>query len=175
MSPRSIFGRSPRPTEARHVSTDAARVSVYRGGERWVLVGGPRMGKSTYARELRRHGVPTFCTDPLSLVKEPESGVTYLPEGYGLGRDSADRFVADNWFAMAGPWCIDGVVTVRALRKLIEDGPERLRLLEGVRIVKFSKQYENAVTKPGQVSMAKAIETVWREIAPFLPGRVEFA
>lgn len=142
--------------------------------KRYILVGPPRAGKSTFARSLREQGVPTFCTDPLSLVKDPEEGVTYLPEG--LDWSEASRFCAEQWFTMPGTWCIDGIATVRALRKLIDDGTERARsVLQGVNVVKFDKQYEHAITKTGQRHMAKAIETVWREIAPVLPARVQFA
>jgi Fe-S cluster assembly ATPase SufC len=141
--------------------------------KRYILVGPPRAGKSTYARALRELGIPTFCTDPLSLVKDPEDGVTYLNEG--LAWSDASRFVADYWMTMQSPYCIDGIATVRALRKILDDGTERARsVLNGVIIVKFDRQFEHAVTKEGQRSMAKAIETVWREIAPVLPAKVQF-
>lgn len=131
---------------------------------RVILVGPPRAGKSTYARELRAQGVPTFCGDPLSKVKDPEPGeVVYLPECYDIKPDSGDRFIADHWFTMPGPWVCEGVLMARALRKVVQDN--RVRILDGVRIVRFTSQHAHAVTKPGQVTMAKAIDTVWSQIA----------
>lgn len=135
-----------------------------------ILVGAPRSGKSTYARELRQQGIPTFCTDPLSLVKDPEQGVTYLPEG--MAWSEASRFIADYWFVAPGPWCIEGIATVRALRKVTEDG--RQRILDTCRIVRFTRQWRNAVTKPGQVAMAKAIDTVWSEVEPSFRAITEY-
>ena len=132
---------------------------------RIIVVGACRSGKSTYARELRAQGVPTFCTDPKSLVKDVEDGVNYLPERFaskGMWSE-ASRYIADVLFRMPGPYCIEGVATVRALRKLLADG--RVRELDGVRIVRFTSQHAHAVTKPGQVTMAKAIDTVWSQIA----------
>lgn len=131
---------------------------------RVVVVGAPRSGKSTYARELRAQGVPTFCGDPRSLVKDPEDGVTYLPEGLPWGGDEgASRYIADHWFTMPGPFCCEGVAMARALRKVVQDN--RVRILDGVRIVRFTGQHAHAVTKPGQVTMRKAIDTVWSQIA----------
>lgn len=137
---------------------------------RIILVGPPRAGKSTYARELRARGIPTYCTDPLSLVKDPEKGVHYLPEG--LSWNDASKYVVDEWFPMPGPWCIDGVATVRAIRKLFAYG--KGSLLHGVRIVRFTKQHERAVTKNGQRAMAKGIDTVWLEIEPDVAHQTEY-
>lgn len=136
---------------------------------RVVLVGPPRAGKSTYARELRAKGIPTYCTDPLPLVKDPEADVTYLPDEFAeKGRWSdASKYVADHWLTMPGPWCIDGVATARALRKLVAAG--RNSVLNGARIVRFTRQHGHAVTKAGQVSMAKGVDAVWSEVASFFP------
>jgi hypothetical protein len=141
---------------------------------RYILAGPCRAGKSTFARALREQGVSTFCGDPKSLVKDPEDGVTYLPEG--LDWSGGSRFICDHWFTMPGEWCIEGVATVRALRKLLADGTARAQqVLSGVIVVKFDKQFEHAVTKPGQRTMATAIDTIWREVAPILPCKVRFA
>ena len=127
------------------------------------MVGAPRSGKSTYARELRAQGVPTYCGDCRSMVKDVEHGVTYLPELFAKDWSGGSRFIADTWFSMAGPYCVEGVATVRALRKLLADG--RIRELDGVRIVRFTGQHAHAVTRPGQVAMKKAIDSVWSQIA----------
>ncbi len=122
---------------------------------RVILVGGPRRGKSTYARELRAMGIPTFCTDALSMVKDPEDGVTYLPEG--LEWSEASQYVADNWFTKPGRWCIDGVATARALRKWPGDG------MPADKIVIFTDPM--CETSKGQEAMAKGVVKVWLEVA----------
>lgn len=136
------------------------------------------MGKSTFARKLRAQGIPSFCADPKCLVKDPEPDVVYLDDIYADKRmwSAASQFVCDHWLTMPGSWCVDGVSTVRALRKLLAGNTQRAEaILRDVQIVKFSKQYEHAVTKDGQRSMATAVESIWREIAPSLPGRIQFA
>lgn len=130
-----------------------------------VIVGPPRSGKSTYARLLRDSGVPTFCTDPPDKVKDFEHGVTYLPEW--LDWHEGSQYVADYWLPMEGPYCIEGVGTVRAMRKYLNKGPWP----DDIYVVRFSKQYMEAVSKPGQVQMAKAINTIWDEIADRIPKR----
>lgn len=137
-----------------------------------ILVGPPRAGKSTYARELRAQGIPTYCGDPRSKVKDPEDDVVYLPECFTIGKNCGDRYIADHWFTMPGPWCCDGVLMVRALRKVLEDG--RIRTLDDCRIVRFQRQYMSAITKPGQVTMAKAIDTVWSQVAGALSHITEY-
>lgn len=129
-----------------------------------ILVGAPRSGKSTEAKRLRASGIPTYCTDPKSLVKDVEDDVTYLPEG--LAWSDASQYVLDEWFTMRGPWCIEGVATVRALRKALDQ--EATDVLKGVQVVRFRGQYQDEVTKLGQLSMKKAIDTIWKEIAPKL-------
>lgn len=139
--------------------------------DRIILVGPPRSGKSTLARELRAAGTPTFCGDPAELVKDLEAEVTYLPSG--LGWSEASQYVAETWFRMPGPWCCEGVSMVRALRKVLDD-PDRVKILDGVQIVRFTMQYESAVTKEGQRAMAKAIDKIWNEIVGVLPGKVTY-
>jgi len=131
-----------------------------------VLVGGPRSGKSTYAKKLREHNIPTYCTDSKSMVKDLEDGVIYLPEG--LSWSEASQFVVDHWFPMRGPWCIEGVGTVRALRKFLAAGGK-----PNFTVTYFSKQYDHAVTKEGQKTLAKGVETVWREIEEQLKPHLE--
>lgn len=136
---------------------------------RIILVGGPRCGKSTLARKLRKqYNIPTFCTDPLSLVKDLEDGVTYLPEGMEWSESS--KFVLDRWMSKEGPWCIDGIASVRAIRKAITEGKKDI--LEGVYILPVLKQYQDAVTKKGQISLLKGVEKVWYEILPLISNNV---
>lgn len=137
---------------------------------RVVIIGGPRRGKSTMARALREEGLPTFCTDPLTLVKDPEDGVTYLPEG--LGWSEASKFVADNWLTQPGPWCVEGIATVRALRKFIaeRDDAGAGEDLAGLEVIVLTDGHPDADINPRQEATAKAVWTIWSEIADRFEG-----
>lgn len=139
---------------------------------RTVIVGGSRSGKSTLAREFRVIGMPTFCGDPLSTVKEPEDDVTYLPEGLEFdGDNGAAAWIAANWFTMPGPWCCEGWVMARALRRWVDQqfGFDVRAGMHGPmpcdEIIVFRKQREHALTRPGQRAQGKGVMTVWNEIA----------
>ena len=144
---------------------------MHKPSERIVVVGGPRCGKSTYAREMRELGYPTFCGDPRSAVKEPEDGVTYLIEGLGFG-SKASEWIVENWLPMPGPWVLEGHVMARVLRKWLAQA-----LTEGLgsvgrggdypcdRVVLFSRQRQELDLKPGQVSLHEGTMTIWNQIA----------
>lgn len=133
--------------------------------ERVIIVGGPRCGKSTLAREFAARGVPVFCGDPRSLVKEPEDGVTYLPEGMDWSEGS--QFVADEWFTQPGPWLCEGQIMARALRKWCPtvDIFTGKADLPADRIIVLRDHHPLADVTPGQAAMHKAVMTVWNEIA----------
>jgi len=140
---------------------------------RVIIVGGPRTGKSTLAREYRAQGIPTFCGDPRSMVKEPEEGVTYLPDDLDFsGENGGAKWIAFRWFPMVGPWVCEGHVMARALRRWA-DGIPFDRAPPADKIIVLRKQHDDAVTKPGQVSMHRAVMTVWDEIAWRFAGIVE--
>ena len=146
--------------------------------QRIVIVGGPRTGKSTLARELRLLGFPTLCGDPESKVKEVEVGVEYLPEGLPVsGDDGAAQWVADNWFTRPGPWCCEGWVMARALRRwgAFENQihPRRLAM-PCERIIVLRRQYQAAVTKAGQVAQHKGVFTVWDTISQYFVPITEY-
>jgi hypothetical protein len=129
---------------------------------RIVIVGGPRCGKSTMARRLREQGIPTYCGDTVSFVKQPEEGVIYLPEY--LSWTTAPDYVAREWLTMPAPWCCEGVVMARALRKLMRQNQGHL--LKGTEVIYLSVPMEPRT--PGQGNMAKGISTVWFEIESFV-------
>lgn len=135
---------------------------------KYFVIGPPRSGKSTYARRLREEGIPTLCTDPRGHVKEPEPFVTYAPN---LDWSDCSQYVADNWITKSGPWCIEGVGSVRALRKFLVR-PKAHEALKDVVIVVFDQQLPEHVTKSGQSVMAKSVATVWSQIRPLVKDRV---
>lgn len=135
-----------------------------------VIVGGPRRGKSTLARNLRlADAIPTYCTDPLSLVKDPEPDVTYLPEEYAGKWSESSQYVADEWLAkLDGPYCLEGVATARALRKYeqsVDGDPAKLSELQ---VVVLTEARVPGLLQ-GQESMAKGVDTVWQQIAGSFP------
>ena len=129
---------------------------------RIVIVGGPRCGKSTIARRLREKGVPTYCGDPEKFVKKPETGVIYLPR-HLIFVEAAD-YVAREWLTMPGPWCCEGVIMARALRKLQRQNLSDL--LKGVEVIYLDFPF--VPLTPGQANMRKGITTVWFEIQSFV-------
>lgn len=149
--------------------------------DRIVIVGGPRCGKSWFARELATEsGAPRFCGDPKSLVKEPFGGVTYLPEGLAM-EDESTCWIVDNWFEMPGPWICEGWIMARALRKWLQKNDDRegryatdAVLYPCDRVIVFENQRPEIELKRGQVSMHKAVQTVWREIAEYFEPITEY-
>lgn len=129
-----------------------------------IIMGGPRSGKSTYARELRRQGIPTYCTDPLSLVKDQEEGVTYLPEG--LDWSDTSQYIADHWFDLPCSLCVEGIASVRALRKYLDQHEGRLP--DYYRLVMFNRQYGELLE--GQRRMGLSVQTIWKDTRNLIKG-----
>jgi len=128
--------------------------------DRIIIIGGPRAGKSTLAaQQAKKLKWPHYCTDPRSLVKDPLDNVTYLPEG--LEWSEASQYVCDHWFSKPGPWIIEGVGTVRALRKWRAQYNEPCDI-----IVCMFDTHPKAQRIDGQERMAKAVQTIWQEIVP---------
>ena len=125
------------------------------GTIRKIVIGGPRCGKSTFAS---LSGLPVFCADPVSLVKDPIDGVTYLPEG--LTWSEGSEYVAKEWFKMQGPWIIEGVAVVRALRKWKTENS----YFPCDEIIYFTQKHPSATRNEGQSAMAKSVYTIWKEI-----------
>lgn len=133
---------------------------------RIVIVAGPRRGKSTLAQTMHTANpkLRRFCGDPLSKVKEPLVGVSYLPEGLGFSGDyGSAAWVARNWFTMPGPWICEGHVMARALRRWLALMPGRMPC---DKIIVLDRPAFGE-SLPGQEAMHKGVMTVWSEIAPF--------
>jgi len=125
---------------------------------RTIIIGGPMSGKSTYASKL---GVPHYCTDPKSLSREVLPNATYLPEG--LGWSEGSEFIEREWFTNPGPWVIEGVAVVRALRKFIKNNPGLSPSDQPCEEIIF--MHGGKTTSQGQDSMIKSINTIWDEIS----------
>lgn len=130
---------------------------------RVVIIGGPCSGKSSLARQL---GLPTWCSDPISKVRAPQVGVTYLREG--LTWSEASEHVARNWLTMPGPWCIEGVALARALRKWIDGANWAFGLALHMpcdRIIVLRHAHPDTSPTKEQRAMGKGVFTVWDSIA----------
>lgn len=114
---------------------------------RIVVAGGPRTGKTTYAGTLTPH---PLHTDVL-VGTVPWSG--------------ASEEVAE-WFDRPGPWVVEGVAAVRALRKWLAAHPTG-KPCDSVRWLAEPKVSRDR----GQETMAKGCETIWAEVLPLLRKR----
>jgi broad-specificity NMP kinase len=118
---------------------------------RVVVAGGPRCGKTTRALDLGgAMGAPVLHTDDL---------VGLLPRG----EDSAE---VARWFDRPGSWVVEGVTAARALRSWLAAHQSGKPCDEVVLL-----QRPVVPLTIGQATMAKACETVWREVASKLAER----
>lgn len=118
---------------------------------RLAICGGPRSGKTTLSERITGHVVRH--TDDLM----------------GLGWSEASDAAAP-WFDEPGEWVIEGVATVRALRKWLEAHPEGKPC---DRVVYLTKAHTKL--SKGQASMAKGCKTVWLGSADRISVRDELA
>lgn len=119
-------------------------------GERVVVGGGPRTGKTRLAMELARSlRCPVYGTDALM----------------NLGWSNASAQAAMG-FDRPGPWVTEGVVAVRALRKWLR-WREQGRPCDRLVWLTIPK----APQRPGHLAMCKGCLTVLREIEPELVRR----
>jgi adenylate kinase family enzyme len=112
---------------------------------RTVIVGGPRTGKTTLANHLAADALHTDDT-------------------IGAGWDGAVERVA-GWMDRPGA-TIEGVQTVRGLRKWLEDHPRGKPCEEVIHLTA-----PKVARTRGQAIMAKGCETVFKEIEPELRRR----
>ncbi len=118
-------------------------------------------GKSTLARRLKNRGYVVRCGDPRSTVREPESDVTYLPEG--LDWSGASSYVADHWLATPGRWIAEGHIMARALRKQLDRGGVTVD-----QILVLPEPHPAAYLTAAQRPLAASVMRTWREIEPQL-------
>lgn len=116
---------------------------------RIVIGGGPRVGKSYLGDRLEAIGIQVQRTD-------------WLVQSHAWS-EASDEIA--RWMAQDGPWVVDGVATVRALRKRLDAHHGKpcdlLVWMRGPRVE----------LSPGQRSMTAGCETILAKIRPELERR----
>ena len=121
---------------------------------RIAITGGPLTGKTTLAGELQ--------------MRPPDDGecrprIRHTDHLVPLGWSEASAAAA-LWFDEPGPWIIEGVAVPRALRKWRDAHPGQRPPVD--RVIYLSEPHQ--VCMRGQSSMAKGVESVFRELEPWL-------
>lgn len=115
---------------------------------RVVLTGSPRAGKTTASEAIAAElGVVARHTD--SLI-----------DSHKWGEDSIE---VATWFDAPGPWVVEGVTCVRALRKWLAAHPHG----KPCDVVQLHQRPHVELSK-GQESMRKGIVTIWAGLLPEL-------
>ena len=91
-----------------------------------------------------------------------------MPETLPWGDDSS--FVVSRWFTKPGDWIIEGVGTVRALRKWAVRYPN---VMPCDKIVVFHGHHPKAIVSDGQRNMGKGIMNIWGDIASYFNSITE--
>jgi|SRR6266851_2772135 len=119
---------------------------------RLLIVGGPKTGKTTLAKQLGElHKCSVYATD--DLKEKPWSWASQE---------------ASFWFDRSGPWIIEGTMAVRALRKWLRRNETGLPFDN----MEYLTMPYSELTQ-GQASMAKAVNTIMNEIALELIKRIK--
>lgn len=123
---------------------------------RIAITGGPLTGKTTLASKLAydQGGIGMFAGD--KIVRHTDY---LIPLGW-----SEASAAAALWFDEPGPWIIEGVAVPRALRKWRDAHPGQRPPVD--RVIYLSEPHQ--VCMRGQSSMAKGVESVFRELEPWL-------
>lgn len=97
---------------------------------RICVIGGPGCGKSTLAHEFARPlGLLVLCTDTPEQARATGRAIDdrtlYAPSSLGKDWSGLSRWVAETWLSLPGPFVIEGLALVRALRKWRGFWPEQ--------------------------------------------------
>lgn len=133
---------------------------------RVCIAGGPKTGKTTLSQNLHES---SLVLDPRFLATQSRWTVPVRHTDdtltAGLSWSEGSALVA-TWLNEPGPWIIEGVAVPRALRKWLtrHDG-------EPCDVVYWLGIIGHVQLTPGQASMGRGCETVWREVLPELEAR----
>jgi adenylate kinase family enzyme len=120
---------------------------------RVLVIGGPKVGKTTLADKLGAHrGWPVRHTDDL----------------IGKLDWSAASEEVSRWMDEPGPYVIEGVSVVRAVRKWLD---RHHRSEVPCDQVYFSRTPRIQLVLPGHLSMTKGVLTVWAQVQGELERR----
>lgn len=118
---------------------------------RIIILGGPRVGKTTLSQKLK---------DELSILTTRHSDdLKHLDW-------SESSTEAAKWFSDSGDWICEGVQMARGLRKWLQANPEKLLDVDIIWLTR-----PQAELLKGQEVMAKGVRTVFEEIQPELITR----
>lgn len=95
-------------------------------GMRLIISGGPGCGKTFLAEQERtQRGLNHFlCTDTKAQAEKTGRShpkALYAPPSLDGDWSGLSQWVADTWLCNRGPWVLEGVAAVRALRKWHND------------------------------------------------------
>lgn len=120
---------------------------------RVVIIGGPRVGKTTLSGKL----IEEFGISTLHTSQELEG---LFPANQSNGENwSKSSEHASKWFDEPGDWICEGVQMARALRKWLKANPDK-----PLDVDLFLLRQPMVPQRDGQKSMMKGVETVFREI-----------
>lgn len=115
--------------------------------QRICVIGYPKTGKTTVVAPS--FGLPIRSTD--SLIQSHDWSA------------ASDEVLT--WLAEPGPWVIEGVAAVRALRKWVAANAGNMQ--KPCDMVVWLDQPLIPLSK-GQLTMAKGCRTIWTELLPYL-------
>jgi hypothetical protein len=119
---------------------------------RIVIIGPPRAGKTTLGR---------------AMAEEMDAQLRHTDDLIGeLDWSGCSALIASDWFAQPGPWIVEGVAAVRALRKWLASHPEGKPCDE---IIALSKSWVELTNR--QAGMASACAGIWGSIRGQLRAR----
>ena len=128
---------------------------------RILIVGGPKSGKTSTANALAQ------------LIYERAKGVPpprvrHTDDLIGSGMKwSEESLLVSTWFDDPGPWIIEGIVTVRALKKWLARSPSHEKPADYI----FYAEVARLPLEPKQQALMKQCNDVWIEIRPALLDR----
>lgn len=127
---------------------------------RIIIVGGPRVGKSTLSKKLiDEWGISTLHTS--------QDLERLFPANQSAGENwSKSSAYASKWFDEEGDWICEGVQMARGLRKWLIANPGKPLDADIVLL-----RQPMVPQRDGQKTMMKGVETVFREIEPALIKR----